>query len=63
MGVKERVELEKKELDDKIDKLQKFISGEGFTKIEQIQQELLRKQLKAMLEYSTILKNRLKHLK
>lgn len=62
MNVKERVELEKKELDEKIEKLEKFINGEGFLKINQKQKTLLKNQLQTMTVYSTILELRLQNL-
>lgn len=56
---KTRLVEEKQQLDEKISKLEPFISSENFPKIDQRQQELLKKQLPVMQQYSGILEERL----
>lgn len=51
----ERVVQEKKELDEKIEKLQAFLKTEKFNDIDIDEQERLDDQLDVMQEYSTIL--------
>lgn len=56
----ERVILEKKELDDKIDKLSKFIYiNNAFDDLEKVEKESLIKQLNVMKEYSSVLQERI----
>lgn len=56
---KERLLTEKKELADKISKLQLFIVSPNFDKIDIGQQDLLNKQLPAMQEYCDIVTERI----
>lgn len=55
----ERVVLEKKELDEKISKLEPFMVSQLFEKLSTNDQYLLNKQHLAMKEYSTILSLRI----
>lgn len=55
----DRLITEKKELDDKIDKLNTFISSENFGTIDPVQKPLLRLQASSMFTYSQILQERL----
>lgn len=56
----ERVILEKKELDDKIDKLGKFIcTNNSFVDLDKDERESLMKQWNVMKEYSKILNERI----
>lgn len=57
-----RLQHERKELNNKLTKLNDFIKSEGFTKIDDVQQALLIAQSKAMDSYLTILDERLKRL-
>ncbi len=59
---KTRLETEKRELDEKIEKLSAFQSSENFSTIDPVQQTLLNIQLKAMETYSQILLERLVRL-
>lgn len=59
---KTRLETEKRELDEKIEKLSDFQSSENFSTIDPVQQTLLNIQLKAMETYSQILLERLVRL-
>lgn len=59
---KTRLETEKIELDEKIEKLSAFQSSENFANIDSVQQTLLNIQLKAMQTYSQILLERLVRL-
>ena len=56
---KERLEIEKEELDTKIKALSGFIQSENFSKIDSVQQILLKAQLLIMTTYSVILNERL----
>jgi hypothetical protein len=56
---KNRLEIEKQELDEKIEKLTIFVVSPNFDKIDIKQQELLDKQLPVMCEYRDILTERL----
>jgi len=49
---KERLLNEKKELDEKAIKLEDFINGEQFSKIDPVQMSLLNIQLQSMAAYS-----------
>jgi len=60
---KERLVDEKKQLDEKIEKLEAFTLSENFQKIEAVQMSLLNTQLFAMKTYSQILVERLAWLK
>jgi uncharacterized protein (DUF169 family) len=55
----ERVVVEKKELDEKIEKLTAFKEGEVFAGLPVQEQERLSRQLRAMTEYSEILGERI----
>lgn len=56
----ERVILEKKELDDKIDKLSKFIcTSNAFVDLDKIERDSLMKQWNIMREYSSVLEERI----
>ena len=55
----ERVVAEKKELDEKISKLEAFIQSYRFVDISEDDQDLLPRQLKAMREYASILGERI----
>ncbi len=55
----QRVVDEKAQLDERIKKLQTFIWGEKFDKLDRVEQDLMRQQLDAMHNYSTVLNNRL----
>jgi hypothetical protein len=48
---KERVIVERKELEDKISKLSEFLASDKITTIPQVQFQLLKVQLKAMETY------------
>lgn len=56
---KERVEIERKELIEKLDKLKVFLTTEKFKSLNQEQQALLTNQSKIMTEYVDCLENRL----
>ena len=56
---KERVEIELKELQEKLKKLENFIENEKFDKLPEQQKNLLNKQAKAMNTYAAILVSRL----
>lgn len=56
----ERVLQEHEELNTRIDRLITFISREHFIELAYPQRELLVKQLRAMLEYKFILKERVR---
>lgn len=56
---KTRLQDEKLQLDEKIYKLEPFLSSEAFTKIDINQQSLLNEQLPIMKAYSTVLAKRL----
>ena len=56
----QRMMVERDELDDKIDKLGKFMfDPEQFVKLDIEDQELLKQQFKVMVEYDKILKIRI----
>lgn len=50
---------EKAQLDERIGKLRAFTESEKFATVDAVQQELLKKQLPVMEEYSSILEQRL----
>lgn len=56
---KERLFLEKSELDEKIEKLGAFVASDSFSKIDAMQQSLLTIQLPVMRSYSQVLEIRL----
>lgn len=58
-SVKERVEIELAELNEKLDKLNKFIFSNACTELIPAQRELLLKQSLVMKEYADILSERL----
>jgi hypothetical protein len=53
---------EKKELNEKIDKLKSFIDSDKFTEIDPVQMTLLNIQIKAMYTYSQCLLERIARL-
>lgn len=55
---RERLTKEKKELDEKIEKLDKFIASDAYDDIEGMQMSLLNIQLTAMMTYSQCLLER-----
>ena len=57
-GYKERVILEKEQLDEKIKKLNDFFTTEIYAKLPDNESTLLSKQQRAMMQYSEILKQR-----
>jgi hypothetical protein len=57
----ERVVAEKKELDEKIEKLDTFLAGSFFPTLPSDQKELLRLQRIAMTQYSSILCQRVEN--
>lgn len=59
---KQRLIEEKKELNEKTDKLRSFIASEKFKEIDAVQMTLLNVQLKAMETYSQILFERIVRL-
>ena len=59
---KERLIDEQNQLEDKIQKLDSFISSPKFKEIEPIQKSLLDVQFFAMQTYSSILSERISHL-
>ena len=59
---KARLETEKAELNEKMQKLRDFISSEAFTKIDAVQMTLLNVQIKAMETYSQCLLERIVRL-
>ncbi|MBP9793294.1 MAG: hypothetical protein KBC56_04780 [Flavobacterium sp.] len=59
---KERLETEKQELDEKIQKLNEFLNGEIIKTIDAVQATLLNIQIQAMRTYSEILAERLLRL-
>jgi len=60
---KERLLIEKEELNEKIEKLDLFMNSENFQKIEPIQMSLLNTQIGAMKTYCQILIERIAWLK
>lgn len=59
---KERLEIEKQELDEKIGKLKSFMESDKFNEVNQLQRSLLQIQAHSMLTYSQILFERIKWL-
>ncbi len=59
---KERLEAERAELSDRLYKLNSFFPTEAFTKIDDVQQALLKVQAKAMATYLECLGERLERL-
>jgi hypothetical protein len=59
----QRVIKEKEELDEKLEKLHKFIMSDIFNKIQTEQKGLLIRQRRVMDEYSAILKERIELFK
>lgn len=60
---KKRLETEKRELSEKLDKLRLFIASEKFNEIDPVQMTLLNIQIKAMETYSQCLLERIVRLK
>lgn len=58
----DRMIIEHQELNNKIDKLGKFICSEGFNSLNYKQRILLNMQLRSMIEYSLILKERIENM-
>jgi hypothetical protein len=56
---KERLQVEKAELSEKLEKLREFIASENFAKIDPVQMTLLNIQVKAMETYSQCLLERI----
>jgi hypothetical protein len=59
----ERVKQEKKELDEKREKLDAFIDGDVFETLDCIDQQLLVVQADAMTTYSSVLAQRIRNFK
>lgn len=59
----ERIELEKSELDDKLEKLEAFTSSKKFLELNNTQSKLLWRQQNLMFSYSNLLGERIKDLK
>lgn len=59
----ERVVAEKKELDDKLNKLSDFIESEKFDDLDENEQDRLTMQYDIMQLYSNILETRIKYFK
>jgi len=59
MNFLDRLKIEKKELDIKIEALVTFILSDNINKLDIENQNLLNKQLNIMVEYSSILKERI----
>ena len=57
---KERVELELKELEERLGKLKTFVLSEPFSKLPTVQQMLLMSQIDIMTSYANCLYRRLK---
>ena len=58
----DRLIIEHQELMDKINKLEKFLSSEGFDSLNYKMRTLLDKQYRVMIEYSLILKERIENM-
>ena len=58
----DRMIIEREELSNKIDKLEKFICSEKFNSLNDKQRILLNMQLHSMIEYSLILKERISNI-
>ena len=58
----ERLHTEKQELDEKLTKLEDFLSTDTFTGLANVDKILLEKQFTVMSEYSRILNSRLMRL-
>ena len=58
----DRLIIEHQELRDKINKLEKFLSSEGFDSLNYKMQTLLDMQHRIMIEYSLILKERIENM-
>jgi len=59
---KTRLQAEQSELQEKLEKLNSFIATENFSKIDDVQQALLKTQYQAMTTYLTCLDERLVRL-
>ena len=55
----DRLKIEERELDEKYQKLQDFILSEGFEKLDNDRQDVLKRQLEVMASYLSILEERL----
>lgn len=55
----ERMIVEKNELQDKVTKLENFINGEKFKELKGLEQVYLKKQLKFMKGYLSVLRQRI----
>jgi hypothetical protein len=60
MENKERLTQELNELNEKLMKLDRFITSEEFSDVDSSKQYLLRKQAQAMQDYSDLLEERIK---
>ena len=58
----ERLRIEKQELDEKLTKLEDFLSTDTFTGLANVDKILLEKQFSIMTEYSRVLNSRLMRL-
>lgn len=56
---KERLEVERTELDDKINKLQTFVATDMFSELDEVNRSLLLSQLSVMYTYHSILDMRI----
>lgn len=56
----ERMEVELKELEEKLEKLDKFMESEKFQTLSDLNQTLLFDQAESMADYAKILKRRIK---
>ena len=55
----ERMIVEKDELQDKVTKLEKFVTGEKFKELKKLEQVYLKEQLKFMKGYLSVLRQRI----
>lgn len=55
----ERMIVEKDELQDKVTKLEKFVTGEKFKELKGLEQVYLKEQLKFMKGYLSVLRQRI----
>lgn len=58
---KQRVEIERDELEDKMNNLSRFIDSDEYDGLSKLQQILLKDQLRIMDLYKTVLKQRLEN--
>lgn len=55
----ERMVVEKDELQDRVTKLENFVNGENFRELKGLEQAYLKKQLKFMRGYLSVLRQRI----